>query len=144
MLFSDQIHKQVKSFNERGLKAMAARVGDSLHHGGPVADCIGEYDAGLESGGVQVVVKLYKTDILAFSNLDGGTILVNHGGHNTPTTRKRINQAAAHFGLPFSVGNVKGEMNIFVEHGGETHVRKIPSNTYEYGADTFTVNPAKW
>jgi hypothetical protein len=144
MLFNENIHKQVKSFNERGLKATAARVADSLHGGGEAAAVVGEYGAGLDGGGVQVVVTLYDTDILVFSNLDGGTILVNHGGHNTPTTRKRINQAADHFGLPIHVTNVNRQLNINVTHEGKEYVRKMQSNTWEYGADTFTVDPTKW
>jgi hypothetical protein len=129
---SGQIKQQINSFNERGLKATTARMADWVEYGGLGNDA-------------QVIVKLYATDILVFSNFNGGTVSINAGGRvqNSPTTRKRINQAAAHFGLPIQVYNKGGKLHLdIIDANGEalaTH--EVDTSRYGFPFGSYSLSP---
>lgn len=57
-----------------------------------------------EDGSLQVVY--HRTTIVAFNDAE---IVLRMGGYDTVTTRRKMNQAAAQFRLPFTVYRDKGE-----------------------------------
>jgi len=131
MLINSTTDQLVVSFNNMALKATSARM-----------------EADPLTGDLQAIVRLYNTDILVFSNLDGGTILVCAGEgqlYNKATTRRRINQAAAHFGLPISVRSDKNVFTIDVAHEGKEFTRRIEKDVlHPYHTAVFTADPRKW
>lgn len=61
------------------------------------------------------IVRYHSTDVVT---VRGNEITLDSGGWMTVTTKRRMNQAARTFGLPFSVYQRRGEW--FVEYNGET------------------------
>ena len=58
-----------------------------------------------------VKVKLYDTDILTV-NLSG-EVRLDSGGHRTSTTKRWMNKAAAEFGIPIEVYQMKNEWYVW-------------------------------
>jgi hypothetical protein len=50
-------------------------------------------------------VKYHNTDVVTYEP-NRGTVTLNTGGYFTATTKKRMNQAAEHYGLGFKVKQV--------------------------------------
>ena len=50
--------------------------------------------------GKTTIVRYHDTDVVTF---DDRWITLDHGGYITPTTKRRMNEASAEFGLGFSV-----------------------------------------
>lgn len=67
--------------------------------------------------GEETIITYHRTDIVRF---DGEMIALNFGGWDTVTTRRKMNQAAAQFCLPFSVYRKAGETFIECRVTGET------------------------
>ena len=61
------------------------------------------------------VVRYHQTDVVTVA---GNQITLDSGGWRTVTTKRRMNQAANEFSLPFAVYQRRGEW--FVDYRGET------------------------
>lgn len=70
-----------------------------------------------EDGSVQVVY--HRTQIVRFTD---DTITLCMGGYDTVTTRRKMNQAAAQFRLPFTVYRDKGETYMRSTLTGEAQI----------------------
>ena len=69
--------------------------------------------------GDATVVTYHATQIVRF---DDATITLCMGGHDTETTRRKMNQAAAQFRLPFMVYRDKGETYMRSTLTGEAQI----------------------
>lgn len=78
-----------------------------------------------------VVVRYHSTDVVAISgdDLTGYTVILNHGGWTTATTKTRMNQAMREYGLPISVYQKDFEWFVRLNGGTTTlfpvHAAKI-------------------
>ena len=68
-----------------------------------------------DASGITRVV-YHSTEIVAW-NADRSRILLRTGGYDTVTTRRKMNQAARQFGLPYSVYRDKGRTYVAPDSG---------------------------
>jgi hypothetical protein len=68
-------------------------------------------------------VRYWSTDVVVF---DDNRVTLNCGGHQTVTTKRRMNQAAAEFGLGYRVYSERGDMWCHFEVGNA-------DNAYMFG-----------
>ena len=75
---------------------------------------VGKVGTTVRTSDGKTVVKYHKTDVVKF---DERRIILNSGGWRTVTTKTRMNQASAQFGLGYGVFQEKGLW--YVENKGE-------------------------
>lgn len=75
-------------------------------------DKLSTYKTSVFSEGGRMKVVYHSTVIVEWNDFE---IVLNTGGWDTVTTRRKMNQASRQFGLGFSVSRVKGET--IVSHG---------------------------
>lgn len=68
-------------------------------------DKLGTLSTSVRTEGGWTHVRYHSTDVVSFN---ASTIILRTGGWNTPTTRRRMNQAAKQFGLGYGVSSIKG------------------------------------
>jgi hypothetical protein len=68
----------------------------------------------IETKNDRVIVKLHKTNIVAFNR---DVICLNTGGYNTVTTRKRMNEVSKAYDLGYKVFQQEGKL--YVNDGKE-------------------------
>ena len=81
-------------------------------------------------GGEWTIVTLHSTDIVKFKHTGGflDQILLDTGGYNTVTTRRRMNEVSQAYGLGFHVYQKKHKL--YVAYKG---------NDYEFDGGQFTI-----
>jgi hypothetical protein len=85
-------------------------------------DKLSSHATTIAADGDAMVVTYHRTQIVRFTE---GAITLCMGGYDTVTTRRKMNQAAAQFRLPFSVYRDKGETFMRSTLTGET----VPMDT---------------
>ena len=68
---------------------------------------IGKLNTTLVERDEWMVLTLHQTDIVKWTPL---TIILNHGGYVTSTTKRRMNQCSEDFNLEYRVYSIKGIM----------------------------------
>lgn len=91
-------------------------------------DKLSTYATKIKKSEAETIITYHRTDIVRF---DADLIALKFGGYDTVTTRKKMNQAAAQFYLPYSVHRKAGETFITSRISGEV----IQYN----GQDTITI-----
>lgn len=70
------------------------------------SDRLSTYATTIAADGDATVITYHRTAIVRF---DADKITLNMGGYDTVTTRRKMNQAARQFCLPFTVYRIKGD-----------------------------------
>ena len=89
---------------------------------------LGTHKTTIKHEGGATAVRYHWTDVVTFDN---NTITLNHGGYDTVTTKRRMNQASDTFNLGFNV--YQKNFNWFVNYKGKTI--PYPNNTLELGRE---------
>lgn len=79
-------------------------------------------------------VTYWSTEIVKFNQ---DLIILNFGGHDTVTTRRKMNQASKQFGLEYAVFRYKG--NTYVNSTGDLDV----SSSVQYYGRSITIGKNK-
>jgi len=78
-------------------------------------DTIGKTGTKIRSEGGKTIVRYHATDVVSFDEVN---VTLNSGGYHTATTKRRMNQAANQYSLPFQVFQKKG--NWYITIGNQT------------------------
>ena len=76
----------------------------------------------VRADGNDTVVRLYSTDIV---RVNAERVILDTGGYSSTTTKRRMNQAAAEFGLGFAVYQKRGIW--FVQRAGSVEPLVVPA-----------------